>query len=185
WATDRFVLPVAPFALFYFLSGGLLLTHRLDAESRKRVGLFVTMLLMLSSLLLVAQSMPHSLKVMQAYARGNRTAGYPPEWVNYYETAAYASKFTAKDAAFMARKPALFYLFANRKCLVYPFTSDQEKVMDTIRENGVSYVIVDAFTWTRTTRRYLVPAILAHQNDFQVVYATRPPKTLVLAYTGE
>jgi len=184
WATDRFFLPVAPFALFYFFSGLLLLTRKLEPLLRKRVSLFVAGLILLSSLGTIAGTVPHAMRIMRAYASGDRFAGYPAEWTRYYETATYASKFTPRDGVFMARKPALFYLFANRKCLVYPFTFDKQRIVETIKENRVSYVIVDGFTWTQTTRRYLVPVIVANERDFEIIYTTQPPTTYMLRYIG-
>jgi 4-amino-4-deoxy-L-arabinose transferase-like glycosyltransferase len=184
WATDRFVLPLVPFVLYYFVSGVLTLLYRARARTREVTGLVVVCLLAVSSVFTVAMSIPSGLRIIRAYAAGNEMAGYPPEWVRYYETATFASRFSPQDAVFVARKPNLFYLYANRKCLSYPFTFDKEKVIDTIKENHVSYVVVDAFTWTNTTGKYLVPALLAHEKEFEVIYSTERPETYVLRYIG-
>ena len=184
WATERFILPLVPFVLFYFLNGGLLLAGKFSATTKRSLGLFVAVLLVAASVRMMVPRIPASLRAMRVYARGDRTAGYPPEWVNYFEAATYASKFTLADAIFMVRKPALFYLFAERKAVRYPFTFDKEKVIESMKENNVAYVVLDAFTWTQTTKRYLMPAVIAHQKDFQVIYRTGPPRTFVLGYNG-
>jgi len=184
WATDRFILPVVPFLLLYFLLGGLLLFRKATAPTRRKVGLVVVTVLALGSLHLVARGAPGNLQLIREYSGGNRFAGYTADWINFYETAAYASRFTPSDAVFMVRKPGLFYLFADRKCVAYPFTPEKDAIMAAMDEYGVSYVVVDAFAWTQTTLKYLVPALVAHEEDFAIVYSTGAPRTLVLRRQG-
>jgi hypothetical protein len=184
WATDRFILPLLPFLLMYFLKGGRLLLRKVPPVARRRVGLALVVVMTLTNLRLVAKAAPASLRLMGAHATGDRNAGYSADWINFYETAYYASRFTHPDDVFLVRKPGLFYLFAERKCVAYPFTPDQDAIMAVMDENDVSFVVVDAFAWTSTTRKYLVPTIMAHGDKFAVVYATGAPRTLVLRYSG-
>ncbi len=184
WATDRFLLPMVPFALFYGLNGGLLLARRIDRRARQRLCIVIAAILALGNMRAVARTVPYNLRRLHEYAAGNRMAGYSPDWLNFFETAEFASRFTAVDAVFMVRKPGLFYLFSDRKCVAYPFTPDGEAIMAVMRENGVSYVVLDAFFWTQTTEKYLVPAMVAHADEFELVYATGAPRTLVLRRKG-
>jgi 4-amino-4-deoxy-L-arabinose transferase-like glycosyltransferase len=185
WASDRFFLPVAPFGVFYLFKGGLFIFSRIDPAKRRRFGLTVAGLLLLSSTVTLSRGMGGNLMVMRLYASGDRTAGYSADWVNYFRAASFASRSTPSDAVFMARKPALFYLFAERKCVVYPFTYIREEILGTIAEKGVEYIVLDSFFWTKTTERYLYPALLEHKEDFSVVYTTPPPVTYVLRYKPE
>jgi hypothetical protein len=183
WATDRFILPLLPLLLMYFLKGGRLLLRKVPPAVRKRVGLALIIVLTFTNLRLVAKAAPGNLRLMRAHATGDRIAGYSADWIKFFETAYYAARFTNPDAVFLVRKPGLFYLFAERKCVAYPFTPDQEAIMSAMDENGVSFVVVDAFTWTSTTRKYLIPTIMARGERFAVVYSTGAPRTLVLRYS--
>ena len=91
---------------------------------------------------------------------------------------------TQEDSIIIARKPALFYLKSSRKVLNYPYTSDAEQMIGFMAKNHVDYVIVDSFTWTATTIRYLIPTIQRYSENFKVVYAIQNPTTLVLKTSG-
>ncbi|MFC1683064.1 hypothetical protein ACFL0G_02485, partial [Candidatus Zixiibacteriota bacterium] len=107
---------------------------------------------------------------------------YPPAWRNYFEAAQWCRDNTDQEDIFVARKPSLFYLRARRQVLKYPYTADHEEMMAFMAENGVDYVIVGHLSGT--TGRYLVPAVQANSDKFQVVHMVEDPNTLVLKTVG-
>jgi len=42
--------------------------------------------------------------------------------------------------------------------------------------------VLDNFSWTNTSPRYLFPAIMSHPELFKVVYSLRNPDTYVLEF---
>ncbi len=84
----------------------------------------------------------------------------------------------------MARKPDLLYLLTGRHTVEYPYTQDSTILMSIIRLNGVSYILEDAFTWTRTTEIYLTPAMRGQATAFAVAHETETPSTRVWRVTA-
>jgi hypothetical protein len=105
---------------------------------------------------------------------------YPNEWENYFQAARWCRSHTPEESICVARKPSLFYLQARRKVLNYPYTSDTAEMMSFFADHQVDYVIADGFTWTGTTRRYLLPAIGEHRDRFLPAHHLKNPDTWVL-----
>ncbi len=109
-------------------------------------------------------------------------SGNTSDWRNYYSCADWVRIHTPANTVVMSRKPELFYMRARRKGLGYPFTHDVEKVIEAMEKNKVTYVVHDNFAWTRTTSKYLYPAIAAHPERFKIVYALKDPDTFVMEF---
>jgi hypothetical protein len=124
-----------------------------------------------------------SYSVFSGVAKGAiRMDRYVPQWENYFQAAEWCGQHTPPESICLARKPSLFYLRARRKVLNYPYTADTSEMMAFMIENEVDYVIVDGFTWTGTTERYLKPALLEHRDRFQVLHRLERTNTLVLRF---
>jgi hypothetical protein len=102
------------------------------------------------------------------------------DWVNFFSCADWIRENTPKDAIVVSRKTEHVYLRSLRQGMIYPFSHDKEKVIEEIKKKHASYILVDGFYWTGTTQRYLYPALSAHPELYQVVYALRNPDTFVL-----
>jgi len=107
------------------------------------------------------------------------------DWKNYFACADWIRTNTASDAVVMCRKPALFYLRSQRSSCIYPFSHDVEKILESIKNNRVSYLVLDNFFWTRTTARYLYPLMNTYPKKFKTVYSRENPETFILEYVGE
>ena len=105
-----------------------------------------------------------------------------PDWDNFYSCADWVRFNTPRDAVIMSRKPELLYLRADRKGLVYPYSHDIEVIIKSMRDNNVSYIVFDNFGWTRTTAKYLYPAIVSRPELFKVVYAVPNPEFFVMEF---
>jgi hypothetical protein len=82
----------------------------------------------------------------------------------------------------VARKPSLFYLQAQRQVLIYPYTADTGEMIAFMVRNQVDYVIVGSLS--RTTDRYLLPAVQKYIDKFHLVYGLDNPRTWVLKTGG-
>ena len=180
WSGMRFLIPIVPFLIYYFLVG----LRGLAGAMGSRLAPLVGTLLILSVLVVVVISS------LTGLARGGqaRPSGhvrpYPPEWQNYFDVAEWCREHTPEGSIFLARKPSLFYLRARRPVMNYPYTADTEEMMVFMAQNRVDYVILDGFSWTGTTARYLVPALQKHRDKFQAVYFVENPRTWVLKTVG-
>lgn len=170
WRVPRFIVPVVPFIFYYFFSG---LVH---IYGRKRqIGMVARNLAFLVILVLSFQ------QDVMIVRREQRPYYYSPQWENYFRIADWVRENVPEESLVMCRKPYLFFLRSARKTVEYPFTRDAEKIVSAIRENEVSYVVLDGFAWTSTTRRYLYPAVLKNKDMFETVVCTgAEPRTLLL-----
>jgi hypothetical protein len=171
WSGMRFVVPIIPLFIYYFLLGLSILagklTRWLSPLAGKLLWAVVAILLFYS--------------VFSGLTKGaGRIDRYPSQWENYFLAAEWCRQNTPQESICVARKPSLFYLRGRRKVLNYPYTSDTAEMMAFLSENGVDYVIVDGFTWTGTTARYLMPAITEYRDRFELAHHLEKPHTWVL-----
>jgi hypothetical protein len=171
WSGLRFVIPIIPLLLYYFLCGLRSVTGPLEVHLFRGAG----RLALAAVLMLVLFSSARG--IAKAEARFPR---YPAQWENYFIAARWCRGNTDPESIFVARKPSLFYLHAQRQVLNYPYTSDTDRMMSFLNEEEIDYVLLDGFSWTNTTRRYLMPAIGEHRDRFQPVYRLENPNTWVL-----
>lgn len=172
----RYLVPLIPLILIYATDGAGILAGAL----RKFPASFAPILVAgaLATLALGAQTarIPANLDMITRYAAGDRHADYHPAWRRFFEAAEWAKTNTPPDAVVTARKPRLFNVLADRRSLVYPFSSEPDSVLRIVRETD--FVLIDAIH--PTTSRYLVPALEHEPNSFQVVHQTQPPTTWIL-----
>jgi hypothetical protein len=75
---------------------------------------------------------------------------------------------TTPQNIFIWSKPALRYLLAQRKSAPLLTTTDTKRVLASLEDTRVEYVVVDSFS--DRTLRYLKPIIEKHPNRFSLVY---------------
>jgi len=170
WSGMRFIVPVIPLAIYYFLSGLRAYVRVIGVRLFRRAGQIVAAAVLMAVLFSSASG------IAQEAGRFHR---YPAQWENYFAAARWCRHNTGPGSIFLARKPSLFYLQARQKVLNYPYTADRAEMMTFLTDHDVDYVVVDGFTWTGTTQRYLIPAIEAHRDRFQPVHRLENPDTWV------
>ncbi|MBC7260679.1 MAG: glycosyltransferase family 39 protein [Chloroflexi bacterium] len=192
WPVARLVVPIVPFALYYFLvaMGYLLLrvkgwrqSHRTRLQYWERFALIaVCAVLALSALVSDVRSIRRNL----LYGLGQPVAVYysrDAEWTNYLQAMDWIVQNTEPQSIVMCRKPDLLYIMIGHQALEYPYSSQWLDLKRSVLENHVAYIIEDAFHWTLTTRDYLRRALqgwLAVEPEALVlVYETDTPHTRV------
>ena len=132
----------------------------------------------LAALALGAQTVriPTNADMIARYHAGDRYAGYHPAWGTFFDAAEWLDSNAPADATVTVRKPRLFNALADRRALIYPFSSDADSVLRVVRETD--YVVIDALF--PSTRRYLLPALQSGPDDFDLVHQTREPVTWIL-----
>ena len=96
-------------------------------------------------------------------------------------TAKISKNSIGADAIVACRKPNMFYLYANRRTVVYAFTSDSEELIEDLEEKEVDYVVLEQLGYS-STGRYLAPAVGAHPHRFTRVYNLDDPATWVMEF---
>jgi hypothetical protein len=170
WGSIRFLLPVLPLLLYYFLSCGGRALGRLPAGGARGAAAAAAGIVLLFS-------------SADANRREKPTSAYPPAWRNYEACAAWARANTPGESVFAVRKPGLFYVWSGRRSVAYLWSDDREAVFRKLEADGVDYVVIAALS--ATTPRYLVPAVNEHRERFEVVHTLPNPDTYVLRLRPE
>ena len=170
WFGIRFLVPIIPLLLFALLVG----VYSLLCRGWHLTGLpgRPPALLLLAFLFALIPDARHA-HALAEYGT------YPKSWQNYLEVARWVRENADAEAVVCCRKPAMFYLVADRFVTTYRNTPDHGELLADLRAKGVDYVVVDNLDYT-TTRRYLIPAIERHADRFRRVYALRDPDTWLL-----
>jgi len=175
WTSERFLLPIIPILFIYIYFGLSWISEKI--KSKYLIPVITGCILIVNMITIVKLSATTITENMQ-YLRGDRYAGYSPDWRRYFETIDWAKKNIPENRVIMARKPEFVFLFSGHKSFVYPYTTDPDKMRASI--NQADYVLIDNFSWTGTTRRYLLPVLQSEPDRYEVVYRSRPPEFYVL-----
>lgn len=174
WSSPRFLLPLYPLLLLFFFAPYVIPKLRVFPLA------VLSGLVFISHLLVLVPKVSGNLAMLTEYSEGDRYAGYSDDWRNYFQATEWLKTNTPPGAVVLARKPEIAYYVSKRKALLYPLTSEAEKVLQFIHENNIAYVIVDGFYWTGSTPRYLIPALNLKPELFRTVYNLSAPPTHVL-----
>ncbi len=165
WTDVRFILPILPFLIIFSIIGLYEIINRF---------MFKINPLLLTILIIFNLS---SLEELNIKAKSD----YPPGWRNYFSIARYCKKNLTEEDIVCCRKPAFFYFFSEKKGLKHKFTKDAEKLLQDLKDNNVTYVVLDQLGFS-STFLYLLPAVKKYENAFDVVYAEDNPPTLLLKF---
>jgi hypothetical protein len=103
---------------------------------------------------------------------------YPMPYQNYFRLGEFAKANVPAEAQFATTKPALWYLFAERKATRIPTEADPALFMQRLQEEGLNYVVVDQLGYG-SVGRYFVPAYQAYPERFELVAQLPNPDTYI------
>lgn len=172
WPGDRFVVPIIPLLVFFAVRA----LAQLLCQVRRFGGQSVAGVLMAAS---AAVLLWGNAGLLDGLARRAR-ADYPPAWRNYYAAAQWLRANTPANVVVCARKAFWLYVASGRRAVPYPFV-EPDGVLTDLDRHGVDYVVVEQLGF-RQTPMFLLPAIGAHAERFDVVWQQGRPDTYVLAY---
>ncbi|MCX7996008.1 MAG: glycosyltransferase family 39 protein [candidate division WOR-3 bacterium] len=175
WSSERFILPLIPIYLITIYTSLAWVQHKL--KSKYFIAAACGLLTFLNLISTISESQV-AIKNNLGYIKGDRYAGYPVDWRRYFEVIMYIKTNIPDEKVIMARKPEFVYLLSNHKSFCYPFTTNLNEVIESIKK--ADYIILDKFLWTQTTLRYLLPAIQTFREDFEIVYKTNYPEFYLL-----
>ncbi len=172
----RYLVPLIPLILIYAMDGAGVLARAARRFLPPSFPIFVAGALATLALGAQAVRVPANLDMITRYAAGDPYADHHPAWRRFFEAAEWVKSNTPPDAVVTVRKPRLFNVLADRRALVYPFSTQPDSVLRVVRETD--YVVIDAIH--PTTSRYLVPALEQQPDGFHVAHQTQPPITWIL-----
>ena len=186
WAQSRLIVPIIPFAIYYFLTGVDFVLQRILGRSRGQAQAYALTLVCAVLLLSLLRTDVRSIQRNLRSGLGHSLEAYYAEdleWSNYLRAMMWIAQDATQPAVVMCRKADLMYLLTGNNALEYPYSKDGTELVACVRDNGVAYLIEDAFTWTRTTPQYLRPALQDWQSAelgaLTLVYESDKPRTRV------
>lgn len=179
WYGVRFILPIVPILILLTILGLstaiAILLKNLTINTEK-VFLIAPYLCFVFSFCLFF----NQLKDVNKQAK----LPYPMNYNNYLFLAKWAKTNTNEDDVICCRKEQLFYLFSNRKVVRYKNTLNPEELILDLKENKVSYVVLDQLGFL-STPRYLYPAIKRYPEKFQLINHQKDPDTYLFKFSPE
>ncbi len=175
WADGRFLLPLLPLLVLYFVLGLVRLGGRLK---RRRLVPYAVGALVVLNAVGVGQRAVRAAGTNAARIRGERYAGYSPGWQRYFEACDWIDENVGDDAVVLARKPEFVYLWTGNRSFRYPFSNDRARVLEAVERSD--YILFDNFGWTKTTHYFLNPVLQDHPGRFRTVHETAFPQFFVL-----
>ena len=173
WTGVRFVVPLVPLLVFFFVSGLWDIAGRaIPALRRGR----------LTPLVLLAAAVFSVPGLLRAHGTA-RLAYYPAAWDSYLRTAVWARTSTPPGTVFSCRKPSIFAFFSERRTTAYLFSGDSERLVDDLLERGADCVVVDQLGYA-STERFLVPALRQYPAFFEEAHHELGADTYVFRLVG-
>ena len=166
WTDRRFLLPVLPLLIVFGVVGGRSIVSGLPRVAAIAVGFVLIGAPAAAALHREALLVPQRVACQSAYR-----AGSPcdlPQYREFYAMGRWAADNTPSGSVIANRSPATFFLFSRRQGDVYPYSTDPDIVIAGLDEMGADYVLVDRLS--ATTSLYLIPAITANLDRFEVVH---------------
>ncbi len=165
-SVPRQYLPILPFIIYYFIEGVRAIIGKLFILRTQRV-IFV---------LIIAIIVLSNLIVDVQLIRLKHSQAYQDNWQDYLNAIEWISANTPKDSVIMAFHPAWVSVFSDRRAIGYPWVSEHKYIYDSIYKNRVNYILVDSFAKLTETKRFLIPAIEARSDEFDLVYTINQAK---------
>jgi hypothetical protein len=176
WTDRRFLLPVLPLLVVFGAVGATAVVERLG----QRLGAAIVGLLVagvaVSALISVGSVVPTRVACQFAFRNGQPCDR--PQYREFYAMGWWVAENTPAGAVIANRSPATFYLFSRRQGDLYPYSRDPSAVIRGLEEMGADYVLVDRLS--ATTAMYLLPAVAANPDRFEVVHAVGGEEGTVL-----
>ncbi len=171
WTDTRFLIPVIPILFYTILTSLDELLHLLARALKKtasRAGVVFFFLFLLGS------------NIFETNNLAKYTGQLPLDWANYFIAAEWIGKNTEPDVKIACRKPYLMNAIANRKATSYAWKTPDQVIAD-FEKNSIEIVVVDQLGF-RSTPEFLIPAIEAYKNRFEIIHIVRNPDTYVLTF---
>ncbi|MCS7249546.1 MAG: hypothetical protein N2323_05115 [candidate division WOR-3 bacterium] len=176
WSSERFLFPFFIFLIYFILIGSEKFFIKSSLSFLIYPLLFLVFLFyLIRNLQMIKENLPNTIKNFS----GDKYAGYPIDWQNYFKALEWIRDNTEEKAIVISRKPEFTYFISKRKSLLYEFSSNPEEVLKKILINKADYLLYDNFYWTGTSQKYLLPVLKIYPQYFQLVYKTKPPEMIV------
>jgi hypothetical protein len=144
WEAHRLIITLFPLIVIFSLTGiyGILKLKKLSVL--QFVFPILLLILFLGNFSRSATKIKEHQKIFNAHLRGNITAGFTPDWVNFINMSIWAAENVPADKVIASRKPSISFIYTNRRFFgIYKVeTTDADSLLNYLHEHHVEYVIM-------------------------------------------
>jgi hypothetical protein len=175
WTGDRFLLPVLPFILHYIAEALTALASAIGRWVRRpRVAWAAPVLLALLLLPSLAQDSIAASANLR-YVGGDIEAGGLTVEDQVFLTASVGLRdHTPPGGVVLARKSSIAEIYSGHPAELIPLIPP-DQYLAWLRARQVTYIIEDAWRWSRHTIVYLRPAMAAYPAQFRLLHTIPAP----------
>lgn len=155
----RYLLPILPFIIFYFVVGFFKALDFL-AKRSYRVYFAVFMCIFFIFNIFNLSVLPNSSQL--------GPENLPVSFGNFVSLHDWIKSNLHDKGNILSRKPTITYLFTDHKSVVYPFTSNPDKIWEAVSKDNIKYIIADEFS--RETYYYLLPFLYKYKDKLKLLY---------------
>lgn len=190
---NRFLIPLYPVLIYYFLKGVETVPVLLSrADNRLGRPAFKYASILIVSVLLLGSYVPENLDFLSRASRMKRTRGveinenfhiisFSKGMAHMLGVALYAKEKTPSDAVIIARKPRLVAFASERTTVGPPFAPEPAEFIRQLEKKQVSYMLVDEVY--PAMKEHFQPAINKFRQRFQLVYRLPESNSMLFKYT--
>lgn len=151
----RFLLPIMPFIIFYFLIGLKSALSPIINLFSPKIFYFLVFFLIIFNI----PSLPYKPK----------TYNDLPNYFKNFITIHYWIKNNLNDdGIILCFKPQITYFYTQHKAVGYPFNKNPDALWQGIKANHIKYIIIDEFSLG--TRLYLGPVINKYKTHLKLIH---------------
>jgi len=175
WQDHRYIFPVFPLLLFYFINGFQVLESIVRRIYLLRIPLFCLILLLF---------VPHTYAIIKK-SLGLEKDFHPMPLRSYQ----WVKKNTVTESLFMAPFPGRLYVYTRRKSYGLPVSSTPEGLFQFMRKRGIQYVFLEPYGQTMKVtensiniyknRAEMVEHIIRQETFSELVYCNPHEKTFL------
>jgi hypothetical protein len=167
WSGERFLLPALPLILCYAGDAFVRLVRYADARVTAAAAAAVTGGIALLALPALGAAIERGTVCTAAYRAGERYACLPPEWLDFYAAAEWATERLPDDAVVLSRKPSLFFLASGIPGDYFPLSAEPDELFLAARDGGARYLVFDHVDGL--SQLYVAPVLLRRPDAFCVL----------------
>ena len=171
WTDTRFLVPAVPLLFFAMLTS--------SAELLQRVVRWIGVKSPQPGMALLFL-VPFAANILATRDLAGRMGELPASYGNYFAAAEWIRDNTDPQAKVACRKPFLMNAISHRKAAGYIWKGPEEVLAD-FQQKGIKIVVVDQLGF-RSTPEFLVPAVNARMDRFEIVHIVPDPDTYILKF---
>lgn len=167
WSGDRFALPLYPLILLYAGEQLVQTVARLPRRVAQAVAVAVAAIVVVPAGASWLEDTEYAGRCRALVATRGPMGCYASNIRELQVMALWTREWLPPGSVVFARKPRLFHAFSGHPAVVYPFTSDPDRLPAQADSIGVDYVVVGS--WDTSGPAYVLPAVSAHPDRFCLV----------------